>query len=365
MTTTCPFCNAAVPVPTPLTCPRCEERLPGGTATAAPARAKAAANPLWFRVGFPLSCAVSILALVGGLYLVNRGESKPTPVTAPGTATDVGPATVPPLGLTGVGYLPSDVQVVAAVQVGPLQSYAARTNADAKRLLADAGLPPSLFDSLATAGVPLESIHHAALGLTVPPDNALPGVSLAVALTAPPADADGLVKRLGQIKLFNLLPVSAVIANERYLLIGTDVAVFPKSPRPPGAEHLPKAMRDTIGRFVSPSSVAWLVTDTTSWHDLPGVRGVLLASKRSDLTPYVKRARSLGVSFSLEPEFTMGLAVRCDTDGSAKALRDHFGTVGAGQPWLIGGEESWATLDAAVPPKDVPKLLTSLLPNVP
>lgn len=365
MTTTCPFCNAAVPVPTPLTCPRCEERLPGGTVSAGPARAKTAANPLWFRVGFPLSCVVSILALVGGLYLVNRGESKPTPATAKGTATDVGPATVPPLGLTGVGYLPGNVQVVAAVQIGPLQSYAARANSDAKRLLADAGLPASIFDSLATAGVPFESIHHAALGLMLPPDNALPGVSLAVALKEAPADAAGLVKRLDKIKLFDALPVSAVIVNERYLLIGTDVSAFPKSPRPPGAEHLPKALRETIGRSVSPSSVAWLATDTQTWHDLPGVQGLLLASKRPDLTPLVKRARAFAVSFSLEPEFTLGLAVKCDTDESAKALRNYFGAKGANQPSLVGGEDAWATIDTAVPPKDVPKLIASLLPKAP
>lgn len=365
MTTTCPFCNAAVPVPTPVTCPRCEERLPGGTSGSVPARAKVAANPLWFRVGFPLSCVVSILALVGGLYLVNRGESKPTPETAKGTETDVGPATVPPLGLTGVGYLPGNVQIVAAVQIGPLQSYAARTKSDATRLLAEAGLPSSIFDSLTTAGVPLESIHHAALGLTLPPDNALPGIALAVALSAPPADPAGLVKRLDKIKLFNLLPVSAVIANERYLLIGTDVTTFPKIPRPPGAEHLPKAIRETIGRSVSPSSVAWLATDSQAWHDLPGVQGVLLASKRPDLTLLVKRARALAVSFSLEPEFTLGLAVKCDTDESAKALRDYFGSKGANQPSLVGGEESWATIDTAVPPKEVPKWVASFLPKAP
>lgn len=360
---TCPFCNAAIPVPSPRHCPRCEERLPGGTATASPAKAATAGSPLWFRVGFPLSCVVSILALVGGLYFLNRGEAKPVAPATKSTRSDVGPATIPPLGLPALGYLPGNVSAVAAVQTKPLAAYAGRLKTDPKQLLIEAGIPAPVFDSLAKSGVPFESIDHLALGLTLPPDNALPGLALVVALNDAPADPSGLVKRIEKEKLFNLLPVSATVVNGRFLLVGTDLKVFPATPKPVGGEHLPTSLRETALKQISPAAVAWLATESQSWADLPGVKAVLLAANRPDLSPLFSKGRGLALSFSLEPEFNIGLAVKCDGEATAKSLRDHFGMKGAGQPWLVGGEESWATLDAATPPKDVPDLLKRLLPT--
>ena len=112
----CPFCNAVVPSPVPEFCPRCEERLPGGTVSTVSAVTAKSASPLWFRIGFPLSCVASLALLIVGLVIVNRGESgTPVPPTKP-SSSEFGPATVPPLGVAGLRYLPANSQIVAAVQ---------------------------------------------------------------------------------------------------------------------------------------------------------------------------------------------------------------------------------------------------------
>ena len=359
---TCPFCNAAVPTPSPISCPRCEERLPGGTANTPVIRANSSGSPRWFRVGFPLSCIASVFILVAGLYLVNQSKSKETaPATKP-ILSETGPATVPPLNLEAIAYLPANVQIVAALQTAPLEEFAKRTGTNGQQLLLDVGLPASIFESLARAGVPFESIDHLACGLTLSSDNVIPTVAIVVALKTPPRDPSHLAKRFEKEKLLNVLPISAMVVNERFLLAGSELKIFEMKTKPTAGEQLSASLRETIGKQVSPASVAWLATESQSWHELPSIKAAIQFGGRPDLAGILAKGRAASLSLSLEPELTVGLAVKCENEETAKSLQNHIGIKGAGQPWLIGGTEGWATLDAAVPPKEIAKLLGILLP---
>jgi hypothetical protein len=358
----CPFCNAVVPSPTPEFCPRCEERLPGGTVSAVPTASSKATSPLWFRIGFPLSCVASLVLLIVGLVLVNRDESRPPVPPTKSTTSEFGPATVPPLGIIGLRYLPANSNIVAAVQTAPLATYAERLKTDPKQLLRDAGLPESVFESLARAGVPFESIDHLAMGLTLSDDDAIPGAMVVVALKAAPADASSLTKQIQKEKLFTLF--TAAIVGERFLILVTDAKSMPREPKP-NADHLAPAIRETIHNQISPAAVAWLATDTQSWHERPAIKAAIQVVSRPELPALIARGRALALSFSLEPEFNVGLAVKCDSEETAKQLQDFLGIKGAGKPWVIGGTEGWAVVDAAVPPKEIPALVKSLLANKP
>jgi hypothetical protein len=358
----CPFCNAIVPSPAPEFCPRCEERLPGGTVAAPSPVAAKSASPLWFRVGFPLSCVASLALLIVGLVVVNRGEPSPPVPATKSTASEFGPATVPPLGVVGLRYLPAHCQIVAAVQTAPLTTYAERLKTDPKQLLRDAGLPETVFVSLANAGVAYEMIDHLALGLSLPDDNAIPGTTVVVALKSAPADPSGLVRQVAKEKVLSFFTIALV--NERFLILVSDANAVPREPKP-NADHLAPAIRETIQNQISPAAVAWLATDTQSWHDRPAIKAAILAAKRPDLTVLIARGRALALSFSLEPEFNVGLAVKCDGEETAKQLQDFLGIKGAGKPWVIGGTDGWAAVDAAVPPKEIPALVTALLKTQP
>lgn len=358
----CPFCNAVVPTPTPEFCPRCEERLPGGTATAVSNVAVKSASPLWFRIGFPLSCIVSLVLLIVGLIVVNGGDSKTSvPSTKPSTS-EFGPATVPPLGVVGLRYLPANSQIVAAVQTAPLATYAERLKTDPKQMLREAGLPEVFFESLANVGVTYEMVDHLVLGLSLPNDNAIPGVMVVVALKKAPADPNALVKQVVKEKVLSFL--TPAIVNERFLVLVSDASAMPHEPKP-NVDHLAPGIRETIQNQISPAAVAWLATDTQSWHDRPAVKAAILAANRPELPALIARGRALALSFSLEPEFNVGLAVKCDSEETAKQLQNYLGIKGAGQPWLVGGTEGWAAVDAAVPPKDIPALVKSLLASKP
>ncbi|MFO0935247.1 MAG: hypothetical protein U0798_01890 [Gemmataceae bacterium] len=193
-------------------------------------------------------------------------------------------------------------------------------------------------------------------------DNVIPTVSLVVALKSAPRDPKAVVRNFEKEKLFNLLPLSAKIVNEKTLLAGSDLRLFPETPRAIGGEHLSASLRDSIGKQVSPAAIAWFATESQTWSEIPGIKALVLASARPDWNPLIAKARAATISLSFEPEFTLGLAVKCDSEESAKAVQNHFGIKGAGESWLIGGIEGWATLDAAVPPREIPKLIEKLLP---
>lgn len=327
-----------------------------------PTVAAKSASPLWFRIGFPLSCVVSLALLIVGLVIVNRGESRPPiPPTKP-VASEFGPATIPPLGIAGLRYLPANSQIVAAVQTAPLATYAERLKTEPKQLLRDAGLPEAVFESLAQAGVRFESIDHLAVGLTLSDDDAIPVATVVVALKTAPADASLLTKQIQKEKLFTLF--TAAIVGERFLILVTDAKSMPREPKP-NVDHLATAIRETIQNQISPAAVAWLATDTQSWHERPAIKAAILAANRPELPALIARGRALALSFSLEPEFNVGLAVKCDSEETAKQLQNFLGIKGAGQPWMIGGTDGWAVVDAAVPPKDIPALVKSLLTTKP
>src|SRR4051794_1898500 len=134
--TTCPYCNATVPLTLPLPadrrvpCPRCGERVPvkGEDALAVAAvidRLPAAPEPPAprpRRTNPPL--ALGLLALM--VFMASIALAYPLKPVAFRRANDVKnrepefapPATdVPPADLPGVGYLPDDVQLIAGVRV--------------------------------------------------------------------------------------------------------------------------------------------------------------------------------------------------------------------------------------------------------
>lgn len=352
--TNCPYCNATLPADPVPNCPLCHERLtkvPTGTTEKTPLES---GQPLWFRVAFFMSCVISLIILIAGWQWVGRRPGPtaiPSPVNPPST---FGPATYAPLNVPAISYLPGEATAIAAIQMNSMRDYAKRSGTTPEKLLSDLGLPQGLQDDLAKAGLPIDAIDHCAAAVELATDDAIPVLTMILVGREPIADA--VVSKVGGMKSF-VVPLSAKRVSEKMLVIGTRPERLVVSPKPEGAEHLRPALRRIIGAHLSPSSWAWAVGDSNAWQSFPTINAIAMAKPDWKTLEYAKLFRAFAMGLSLEPELSVGFAIQCDSESNAKRLRDHFGIKGANRPTLVGGEDSWATIDVPIKAEELPEVV--------
>src|SRR5437899_3226656 len=182
----CPYCNHAFVLPEApaagkAVCPRCGEAVAIRTADEGPGDGKppsagqhsalsnqpAAASPSPRRRQL-----IRLLVLIGfvgivigtwvGVYFRWASRHRTTP------PEPLAAAVIAPLQLRGLSYLPSNSNVIFAVQPGPLLAYAERTHQEPADVLSKGKVPGSVLTTLARAGIPLQEIDHVAGGVHVP-----------------------------------------------------------------------------------------------------------------------------------------------------------------------------------------------------
>lgn len=352
--TSCPFCNAGVPLTElPQTgrvaCPRCGESFtvkPGDLESPLPA---ASANgeyvpypepapPSTARAVWPLALmglAFAAVVVGGGLYAILRTPAKPTPTeTKP-------PATIPPASVPGLAYLPGDASVAFAVQFGPLLAYAERSNTDPRQLLTDAGVPAQVFATLDRLGLKPDQIDQLCGGLVIANDNPIPRVVIALLLTRPVADESAFLKQLKAtqftakngatrykgIDLGVLLPFELAKHDAKTYLFASDGKDLDAAAKAAGrgSGHLPLGVKESMARL-SPASFAWAATDSANWADKPLVKIAADVAKRPTVLPRLAGIRSAAVGLSLEPEPHVTAAVQASSPDRAAKLLEQLGS---------------------------------------
>jgi hypothetical protein len=313
----CPFCNANVPVDqlcqtgTKVLCPRCGEPLPPRLVEDLPTRpASETALPLtstWTnrKIGLAVLGAMLLMAVMGLVLALLTQESRRQNDYRLKRGATLSPAVAAPGELTGLGFLPPEVNVVAAVQIAELLKDQA-----GKRLL-EAPRPAPLELLLSTVAkwtrLEAEDLEHVVLGTEIKAK--LPQVTMIVQ-TRRPFDPARLAKSLypalptlqrgkplyrlplkaGEGILWCPEPRTLVFLFRLDALKVEDLNAIPFLPRT-GTDAAPRAIQPILeAQRVSKQSLAWmagrldepdLVEELSAFAPLPAGAGQFLTGIRA------------------------------------------------------------------------------------
>lgn len=369
MMRSCPYCNHEFQAAASRSaCPRCGETVPTrgpaaepGAAFDAPRVAPSLGDAVKSRLKFALLATLLIVVVIGGTvakyYLDERRKKQqpPAPISAA--------AVHPPLQLRALEHLPPDVNLVVAIQPGPIAAAAEKEHQDPVALLTQNGIPGSVFSSLARAGITLQQVDHAAIGIHVP--GAGEELRLCVALVFRQAlpDEAAFLRQLqakpagppGRFEVqFDKLPIQMARVSETLWLFG----LGDKDLAGASGSRLAADFQEVIGRRVPSDAVLWAAAAPTAWSDKP-----ILKALKKDWLKLVASQRAAAIAF-IEPG-RLSVALQSDAPEDAEKRRRFFKSRATGEHSSAGGEGNWATLSIPVEPKNVAATLTDLANGLP
>jgi hypothetical protein len=286
-----------------------------------------------------LVLGVMVVMAAGGLTLAlltkgyRRANDHPTP---PDDGTG-GVRVVAPADLGGLGWLPTDTDVIVGLHVAEVMQDPAGREFLSSFVPADlwysqAGLPSAFrTGSLEQwTGLSLDDIDHAVLGLNIK-DRVIPRVVMVVK-TRWRYDAEKVRKALSasrspepgrSLYRFQLQkpPLEAVLwfAAERTLIVGLsreDLQDVPESPRP-GIDHLAAPLQMMLEERMGGGQV-WVIGHVEDW-DKTSAR-VLMAQRDSDSRQLLENVRTFGMWLQFGEGLTLNESFRCRDAGSAAKL---------------------------------------------
>ena len=363
MTLSCPYCNHAFEAEPAarVTCPRCGDAfaLRGGEGTdpaspiSRPISSAVASSRQWSLHAKVVACGLLLMAI--GLAFVVVGRVRLSRLKPDSPVVDVPPSAnvTPPLELRGLGYLPSNCNLVFAVQPGPLLAYAEKTKQDPVELLAKNRVPASVLGALAQAGITLQQIDHLVGGFHILDLNEEPRICLVLMLRTPLADEAKFLEQLKakrgenanrhEVK-FDNLPMKLAKASATTWVFGLSEKDLASAPG--GAEMSPSC-RELIQEWVPRDAAIWAAADTARWSEKP-----ILKLLKKEWLPTLAKGRAATVSLSFADEVKLRVAVRCaDTDASDK-LFAYFKGKATSERSLASSAGEWAKLEVVADPKD-------------
>lgn len=337
----CPFCNASFEPPPEgrVGCPRCGETVPVRGRESAPHLPTAAPEPPK-RPVLPIVLALAVCVGLAAAYLaLNRTEPAPAPPPPPPPiGTPVSPAK-----LRGLDYLPTDANVVLAVQVSPVVEHAKRTGTNPFDVLTKAGVPAATLAALGKGGVQLPNIDHVAAGATIPDAKGDFRLGVALVLRSPVPDE---AKFLDAMKAkrpatgtpphylaeFGGLPVAL-----RLTKAADTVWLFGLIERDLTPGGLPERMRTSLTDAVPPDAAAWLLTDDADWAAKPVVSQFL-----TEWRPGLAKVRAVAAGLTLKGDPTLRVLARPAIPAAHEELTAAFRRQGG----ATGETGGWVYLDA-------------------
>ncbi|MGL4421624.1 MAG: hypothetical protein ACRCZF_13230 [Gemmataceae bacterium] len=250
------------------------------------------------------------------------------------------PAVRPPKILKGWEYLPPTVNIVAAVQPGPVVLRAGRdqpgpeADADSAALaaLSTAGVPTAATDFLKTTGLKPSQIETLFVGITLAGDNLFPGVAILLELREPLTNEAMFFKALNaerqpkpgpttyNVKVQQLPLQLRKIDATKYLFGLTDADLV-------AAEKPSRAALDTwlpaVTSQISPASFLFLATAEENWAEKPALKLLLKDPAKNPLPIGLTLPRQLAIGLGYEPQLKWTIAARTDAAGQTE-LRDKF-----------------------------------------
>jgi hypothetical protein len=369
-TSSCPYCNAVVAVPAGtrdgdfVPCPRCGERFPyrgptveGNGTSPAPAAAPPPTENAVDRLGERLrgaskrSVALTVLTVmavmaVGGLALAlatqhfrRANDRLPPPEEGVPRVRVVAPAE-----LAGLGYLPPDTDVVAAVHVAEaLQDPAGREFL--KRFRPEEGVrdqpgqgPPLAGDLEHWTGLALDDLDHVVVGLKLA-GGAVPPRLILVAHTRRRYDAGKVVEVLRATRLqhagrdlyrfplerLSLHPV-LWFAGERTLVVALtpeQLAEVPDKPRP-GTDQLVEPLRELLKTRLGPGVQAWAMGHADDWERTAATLALALLVRKQDDRRVLEGVRTFGLALRFGDGLTLTGSCHCADAAAARALEERL-----------------------------------------
>lgn len=386
---TCPYCNSQLTEltagPRPL-CPRCGEPLPG---TGPSGASSASVPPSPGRGAVPSATGHSnravagiILAVMGAFFLVGLGyalwtqsfREKNHPKFDGGALA----TSTKPFELPGLGYLPADTNLVAAVRPADLLDEGL-----GKRLLAS---PRPRFVELALSnvekwtGTTAANIDHLVVGASIVRPDRIPSLTLVVQTRLPYHPAT-IAKALGSKAVthqdrplfrFSFDPAgqgALWCMNERVMVLVVrvieavkieDLDTIPHKPYD-GASGLPAPVREVIARM-DKDSLAWVAGHVGDPAGVENILGLLQKGK----VPFLAKAQSFGV-WLVPEEKTLRLsgALRGrDEEARSEVAALLKGTMPGVEMKMTeptattpAAEQLWVQFQMRVPPQTVRELL--------
>jgi hypothetical protein len=282
-----------------------------------------------------MACAGLTLALLTKDF--RRANDRPRSPDAGTPAVQVRP----PAELSGLGYLPPDTDVIAAVHV------AEALEDPTGRLILQRFRPSQVFaegpdqaagptDSLQRwSGLRLEEIDHVVLGLNIT-NRLLPRVILVVQTRQPydpekvraalkaRASAEG-GKPLYRFQLEGQrLDAVLWLAGERTLIFGReaeDLQDVPATPRT-GIEHLSRPLQTMLRERLGRVAPVWVVGHAEDW-DRTAAR-LLLASRPKEVRRTLESVKSFGVWLQFGQGLTLNGACHCADEKAARSLETYL-----------------------------------------
>ena len=317
----CPFCNSILlqdelhHIDGKVRCPRCGEPLPSGLTerVASVTVDRPAGRPPtapWTNrsIGFAVLGVMALMAVAGltlalltvdarrkNDYRVKKSTAPPPAVEAPGE-------------LAGLGFLPQEVNIVAAMQVAELLR-----DPEGKKLLAEPR--PGFFDLIFVAvqkwsALKAEDIDQIVVGTEL--KDKLPQLT-AIVKTRKPYDPAALAKALAPIEptqhrgqaLFRFAaqpgecmlwcpePRTLVLLFRLDALNVADLEAIPLSPRT-GIDAVPSAVKNIVEQRISKQSLIWIAGDLSHVDALKELLPLVPIS--AGLAQFLTKVNAVGVS---------------------------------------------------------------------
>jgi hypothetical protein len=369
---TCPYCNAVVPVPAGardgqfLPCPRCGERFPYHGFSAAengtpPAPGVEAPPPVpdeamidrvgeglrrWSKGAVALLIVgVMVLMAGGGLALALLTQASRRSHDRPPPPEELPPRVrvVAPADLAGLGYLPPDTDLVAAVQVAAmleepagqkflqrfrpealLRGQAAEGPALPGNLEEWTGLGPGDLDSLVAGLKVADKVLPPRFILVARARRAFDEQKVLSALRAEREPGSGRqlyrfhVERLGQKPVL-------WFADDRTLIVALtpeQLAEVPETPRT-GPDHLPAPLQEAIRNRLGDGAQVWAAGHATDWEKT--TVGFLLAIPRArQLLAPLEQIRTFAVGLRFGDGLSLNGAFQCGDAAAAQKLAERL-----------------------------------------
>jgi len=367
MNASCPYCNHAFTLTQPaarVTCPRCGETIPMRGATA-PATARKADATIdlgsmvrqRLKLAFLASFVIFLLIAAVAFWKIRQEQKRnelPPPFLPPVSA-----ATTPPLELRGLAFLPSNSNILFAVQPGPLLVYAEKSKQDSVELLTRNRVPASFLGTLAKAGVTLQQIDHLVGGFYIPDKDEELRIAFALVLRQRLPDEAKFLEflqakpdpKLGPDRFdvqFDKCSLRMRRASDTVWAFGLSAKDFAE-----GTELAP-GMRSILTERVPRDAAAWLATDRAEWTKKPVIAALLnAASWPPDRIAILAKGRAAAASYSFSDSPRLSLSVQCSDEVSATQLRTYFKGLATGERSSAGGEGDWAVLEKPVDPPEL------------
>jgi len=262
------------------------------------------------RLTILLAGMTAVVVTIGMMRVHIRVSSDPNAaeeIYVPSIARSVRPAETP-----GLGYLPDDTNVIAAVNIGMLME----TPEGREFLTGNRGQLWSWQRLQEFTGIGLSEIDHVIVGLKVD-NNLLPRV-LVIIETNRPFSATGVKAALRAGKWPD--PDACLFPSDHVLILGLTKKDLERitTKRSEGIDQLSPSLQKALAERIPRGADVWAAGHADNWLQTPAL--ALFAGLSKEQREVLQKIQTFAAGLRLEKTLTVDAAFQCVDEPAAKAL---------------------------------------------